>query len=133
MYLTELVDVDDGNLLIEARHQRAIMADKDESRLGLVTDLEEQLKEALTAISIKRRRRLIGNHQAGAPDDGTGNGDTLLLARAEFFDAAIEKTADNRSIENPRSGQTTQISKTPICARGRPAASAMAVEILPAQ
>lgn len=72
------------------RHQRAIVADEDESGAGFIADFEKELEETLLPVAIERGCRLIGDYETRAPDHGPCNGHPLLLARTELCNSTVE-------------------------------------------
>src|ERR1700704_334195 len=62
----------------------AIMGRHQHGRLGLVVDLQEELHDLPAGRRVEVAGRLVGNDQPGLVDQGTSDGDALLLAARQL-------------------------------------------------
>ena len=62
------------------------MADEQQTGVLRRTFREQQFEEALPMCGIQSRGGFVRDQQRRRPDQGTGGGDTLLLANTEFGD-----------------------------------------------
>src|SRR5262245_51391949 len=89
------------DLAVRALAHRKIVRDHDDRLAAVVHPLEE-LHDGTLVLGVERARRLIGEHEPGAVDEGARDADSLLLAPRELRGEVPEAVAEPDLLESPR-------------------------------
>ena len=80
------------------RHGRQVpvMGDDDDGLSEAVAEVEEKLVDVFLGIAVQVARGLVGQNDAGAVDNGSGNGYPLLLPAGEFGGLVLQSVAQSQ-------------------------------------
>ena len=72
------------------------MGDDDDGLSEAVAEVEEKLVDVFLGIAVQVARGLVGQNDAGAVDNGSGNGYPLLLPAGEFGGLVLQSVAQSQ-------------------------------------
>src|SRR5690606_39462043 len=76
-----------------------VVGDDDEGGAGLVVELVQEVLHAEARVVVEVARRLVGEEDGGAADEGARDGDALLLAARELARVVVEPVAEADAAE----------------------------------